>query len=660
MGFISFYPSIVSNGLKTFVHLLLSAACVILSASFTVGQSLPEVPFDIEFAGVSVHLTQPSRLQVQQEVRSMYANRGQIQAEMSTLQQLTTLIKPLFKEADIPDDFRYAALPFTDIDSLGFWGITSAQAKDLKLRIDNTVDERYHPVLSTEAVLANLARLQKTQGNYVLSLIQYLKGERRPAAPSRIDPTYLLVSPQSPPLLWKILARKLVFDYEQPTYHPTNTYVLFEYQDGEGKTLRTIAERLRVPVERIDPLNRWLKTAAIPTDKEYSVLIQVTPDEFSAVRAVAESGRGRQVDVGFPILVKQDEQGEGLRSLAIFYTINDRRGVQAQNCDNFITLAFYGNVTVNAFLKYNDLGVKDVARPGEIYYLERKAKRAKVPYHVVQKNQTLREVSNMYGVRLSSLLKFNHLTPTQRIQIGRVLWLQNKRPADRPAEYRQLPVDEQYINHPDDPVVVEKPAPTPRSVDTVQNITRQNESVAQSNVKPSVANPPVTSDTAAQILDEDLTAIDDSLAKVEVPLEEMPGTIKLHVVTAGQTYFTVARLYGVKVSQLCAWNNLSLRTPLKAGQELIVDVSEKERPKAVKPVAKKQPKRDNLVNLYVVSPERAIPVRPLKPDTYHIVQPGQTLYRVSVINKVSVDDLKRWNNLVSNIIEVGQKLLIRK
>ena len=43
---------------------------------------------------------------------------------------------------------------------------------------------------------------------------------------------------------------------------------------------------------------------------------------------------------------------------------------------------------------------------------------------------------------------------------------------------------------------------------------------------------------------------------------------------------------------------------------------------------------------------------------YHVVKRGETLYRISKQHGVSVDQLKDWNNLRSNEISVGQKLVV--
>ena len=44
--------------------------------------------------------------------------------------------------------------------------------------------------------------------------------------------------------------------------------------------------------------------------------------------------------------------------------------------------------------------------------------------------------------------------------------------------------------------------------------------------------------------------------------------------------------------------------------------------------------------------------------TYHTVSKGETLYRLSREYGVTVDDLKQWNDLSSNLISIGQQLIV--
>ncbi|RYF77094.1 MAG: LysM peptidoglycan-binding domain-containing protein, partial [Cytophagaceae bacterium] len=87
--------------------------------------------------------------------------------------------------------------------------------------------------------------------------------------------------------------------------------------------------------------------------------------------------------------------------------------------------------------------------------------------------------------------------------------------------------------------------------------------------------------------------------------------------------------------------------------ESAVDV---DRPvKAPAPAATTPPKPQRIVNQVRVETPKVN-----GNSYYHIVQRGQTVYRVALINKVSVQDVVRWNNLTSYTIEVGQRILIRK
>ena len=47
-------------------------------------------------------------------------------------------------------------------------------------------------------------------------------------------------------------------------------------------------------------------------------------------------------------------------------------------------------------------------------------------------------------------------------------------------------------------------------------------------------------------------------------------------------------------------------------------------------------------------------------SSYHTVAKGETLFRISRQYGVTVNDLKDWNNLSSNTISVGQKLMVSK
>ncbi len=651
-------------------------------------QSIPVVRSEMTFAGVPIYLSEAVRLQVQQEVRLLYANRRQLEQDMDALRELSPLWRPLFQEANLPVDFRYLALPFADIENSAYWSVQAEQLPAMELRISQAIDETKHPLVATEKVGQFLKQLQKRYPeNAVLLLLRYLRNngptpgelsEKR-----QVESVWLTID--SPPLLWKILARKIMVEQQEPAYRPAVTYVLYTYFGGGGLTLPAIARQLHVPDDRFRPYNDWLRTLILPTDLSYPILVRLTNDEFSAVWSAdigSDPAGGAspisKVDLGFPVLLKSSVRADGLRAPATFYTINERRGIQAQLCDNPITLAYYGGISPDNFLAYNDMVEQDVVRPGQIYYLERKAKRARIPFHVVQRNQLLRDVANIYGMRLSSLLRFNHIEATKRARAGQILWLREKRPRNQPIEYQQLP--------PRTAPVMPMPKPLPISAD----------SMAVPSTTVAVGERALTQPTTPQ-LDRDTTTAElkvvppkpielakqvDTLNKIPVPspasqiavvatpadavveppvptpvpdeaVEKSAVPVRTHVVKPGQTYYAIGRLYGVTPGQLYVWNGLSEKIPLEIGQKLIVSSNRKPvpgRPATVTLVP--GPASKGIVNKFVVEGP--------KPVVYHIVQPGQTVYRIALLNKTTVANIMKLNNLSDYTIEVGQKLIVRR
>ena len=257
----------------------------------------------------------------------------------------------------------------------------------------------------------------------------------------------------------------------------------------------------------------------------------------------------------------------------------------------------------------NDLTERDLVRPGEIYYLEAKAKKAMIPFHVVQDGQTLREVSTIYGIRMKHLLKYNYLTANQRLQPGRILWLREKRPGNVPVEYQTIP----------------KLTPLAEPTVAQRNLTRENEESLIDS-----PGPPVRRVQPAPA--------SDSLKAGTLPRP-----------TGRATDFSDSITASVPVAAL----------PRRAVPPPKTNRENTDSAVDVDPPAKAPPR-------VLPRPERLVnQVRLETPKTngksfYHIVQRGQTVYRVALINKVSVPDVMRWNNLSGYTIEVGQRILIRK
>ena len=115
----------------------------------------------------------------------------------------------------------------------------------------------------------------------------------------------------------------------------------------------------------------------------------------------------------------------------------------------------------------------------------------------------------------------------------------------------------------------------------------------------------------------------------------------IHRVRSGDVLGRIAQRYHVKVSDIKKWNNLHSNT-IRVGQRLNIWLTPNSYTASV--VEKKQTTKQNMV---------------VDGTKYHIVQPGDTLWDISnAYNDMSIEKLKKMNNLKSNSIKPGQKLVV--
>ncbi len=152
-----------------------------------------------------------------------------------------------------------------------------------------------------------------------------------------------------------------------------------------------------------------------------------------------------------------------------------------------------------------------------------------------------------------------------------------------------------------------------------------------------------------------------------------------HTVRSGETLTSVARRYGVSVSEVKSWNRLRTNKLLR-GQRLTIVRQVRVAPRPVaksevvlaKNTSTKQASDTTEANdneeliadaSEVEAQPEVKPIKPAKPQptpkaATYIVRRGDNLTEISRRYSVSVDDMKGWNDLSSGKIMVGQKLKI--
>ncbi len=142
----------------------------------------------------------------------------------------------------------------------------------------------------------------------------------------------------------------------------------------------------------------------------------------------------------------------------------------------------------------------------------------------------------------------------------------------------------------------------------------------------------------------------------KTPVRKSNTSNGTHIVVNGDTYFSIARNYNISVRELLALNNRTVDTGLQAGEALNIrigkEIEVKEQPAKVlpKPVEK-----------WVEKPEPQKSPEKTRSNIFHQVESGQTYFSISKLYNLSVDELLRLNALsVNDKLYVGQKLLVEK
>ena len=109
------------------------------------------------------------------------------------------------------------------------------------------------------------------------------------------------------------------------------------------------------------------------------------------------------------------------------------------------------------------------------------------------------------------------------------------------------------------------------------------------------------------------------------------GMFVSHTVAPKETFYSLGRLYNIPPKEIAAYNNLQMEVGLNIGQTVNIPLG--------------------AVNF---SQEKATAY-----PVYYVVGEKEGLYRVSVNNnKVLMANLRKWNNLPSDAISAGQKLIV--
>jgi membrane-bound lytic murein transglycosylase D len=180
-----------------------------------------------------------------------------------------------------------------------------------------------------------------------------------------------------------------------------------------------------------------------------------------------------------------------------------------------------------------------------------------------------------------------------------------------------------------------------------------------------------------------------------------------YIVKEGETPGIIAEKFNVKKKDFLMLNNFPSNVVLKPGEEVLIrqliqgetpieegayggsysarngstvsPARAEEKKEEPAPKAPVRPNTPNAVTAAKEKPAEAVVEKPAPPpappkstqtgpggtkyvvsdNSYHIVEKGQTFYRIALIYGLTVDQLKALNNMTNTTISVGQKLKVK-
>ncbi len=219
-------------------------------------------------------------------------------------------------------------------------------------------------------------------------------------------------------------------------------------------------------------------------------------------------------------------------------------------------------------------------------------------FYTVQKGDSLWSIATKYGITVDELKKLNNLT-SNVLKVGQTLKVKSTTEKD---------VGDYLVY-------------TVKSGDSLYSIARKYNTTV--DIIKSINN--LTSDKLT--INEQLLLPKGE--DIDIEIEEDTKGIT-YIVKPGDTLYKIATSYGISVDRLKSVNNLKSDT-LSVGEELLIPVSD----------ITVEEKDDNTGS-----------------NISYVVVSGDNLYSIANKYGVSVDDIKKANNLTSNVLQIGQVLII--
>jgi len=168
-----------------------------------------------------------------------------------------------------------------------------------------------------------------------------------------------------------------------------------------------LQEYTLIAMGKMKPEDEWLAKQGNTVPLPEEVKIEATTE-------IAEKAITEEPSPGYP-----EEE----------FKINNTGVVYAKKGTPLLAIAEKYDVSLKRLLDFNDMKEENTLPKGQLVFLQRKRKTGQQEFHVVQPGETVYDVCQAEGVRLESILEYNHLSKGMEPAEGEKLYLKDVAPA---------------------------------------------------------------------------------------------------------------------------------------------------------------------------------------------------------------------------------------
>lgn len=518
---------------------------IVFFVSISALAQIPQVSREIQFADLLIKINEQARREIQLDVDALYRNPTYFRMKADRASLFMPYVERELRNAGVPEDLKYLVIQESGLisdavstsNAVGFWQFKQGTAEEVFLRVDNQVDERKNIVSSSRGAALYLKKHNQTFDNWMCALVSYQMGLG--GAKSYFGNQYngkkvVELDRNSHWYFKKFLAHKVAFE-NQLGILVSNSGYLEEARIQGPTTLKAIAPKLGVTEAHLKEYNTWAVRGHVPGDRPYSVMYvrEGIPQANPAViqREVSTQNTAQPKVVTSASSYPRVTGNTNRASQPNQIQVNNIDGVLADQKTSQENFTDQIGMREKRFRRINDLDQDEPVEAGQYYYTRPKKGKAEVEQHVVQPGETLWSISQMYGIKLSSLKSKNRIREDRDLKAGMILNLQQ--PRKRGEDIPFVPASEY------------------RKIMAESGTAQETPSSSAPAISGPAASEPVRSQPSAN------TYSSNNSRQV------------VHTVAPGETLFRLSQTYGVSVDDIKRWNRLPDNT-IKVGQKITI------------------------------------------------------------------------------------------